>query len=197
MQSYICGRNCQIYYKGLGFHSDEQKPPYFIKMKRFFSVLALAFLFTCGWQQTSFAQANYATGLGIRIGGYENGLNIKYFLDSETALEGVLGFRPGVFNVTGFYEKHAVAFAEPSLNWYYGAGAHIGAISGDRYYKSYGKDRYYANDGILLGADGILGLEWQVTDLPISTALDLHPRLELARGPFLNLELALSVRYTF
>lgn len=143
------------------------------------------------------AQANYNTAIGLRLGGYENGISLKHFIASDTALEGILGFRPGVFVVTGFYEKHATAFAEPSLTWFYGAGAHIGGISENRYYRAYGKDRYYGDNGILIGADAILGLEWQVPELPISTSLDLHPRLEVSRGPFLDLEAALTIRYTF
>jgi hypothetical protein len=158
-------------------------------------VLALGFVF--GLTINASAQANYNTAVGLRIGGYENGITLKHFINSDTALEGIIGFRPGVFVVTGLYEKHAVAFAEPSLTWFYGAGAHIGGISENRYYRAYGKDRYYDNSGILLGADGILGLEWQIPELPVSTSLDLHPRIELARGPFLDLEAALTIRYTF
>ncbi len=150
-----------------------------------------------GLNMSASAQANYNTAVGLRLGGYENGLSLKHFIASDTALEGILGFRPGVFVVTGFYEKHATAFAEPSLTWFYGAGAHIGGISEDRYYKAYGRNRYYGDGGILLGADGILGLEWQVPDIPVSISADLHPRLELARGPYLDLEAALTFRYTF
>lgn len=166
-------------------------------MKKKLLKLVLAAAFMLSVNLTVCAQANYNTGVGIRLGGYENGLTLKHFFDSETAIEGVIGFRPGVFVVTGLYEKHAIAFAEPSLTWYYGAGAHIGGISGDRYYRGYGRDRYYTDNGMLLGADGILGLEWQVPEIPISLGFDLHPRVELARGPFLNLEAALSIRYTF
>ncbi|MFC5283794.1 hypothetical protein [Pedobacter alpinus] len=143
------------------------------------------------------AQANYTTGAGVRIGGYENGLTLKHFINPSTALEGVIGFRRGAFVVTGFYEKHAVAFAEPSLNWFYGAGAHIGGINGNSYYRGYGNDKYYVESGLILGADGIAGLEWTVPEIPLAVSIDLHPRLELARGPFLNMEFALSVRYTF
>lgn len=166
-------------------------------MKKSFLNFTVAILLVFGLVNNATAQANYNTAIGARLGGYENGISLKHFIASDTALEGIIGFRPGVFVVTGLYEKQAIAFAEPSLNWYYGAGAHIGGISGNRVYKSYGNDRYYGDSGILIGADGILGLEWQVPELPISTSLDLHPRLELARGPFLDLEAALTIRYTF
>jgi hypothetical protein len=146
---------------------------------------------------TASAQSNYKTGIGIRGGGYENGLTIKHFTNSSTAIEGIIGFRPGVVVITGLYEKHAVAFSEPSVNWYYGAGAHIGSINGGRYYRGYGQDRYYNDSVLLLGADGILGLEWKIPQIPFALSVDLHPRLELARGPFLDLEAAATLRYTF
>lgn len=146
----------------------------------------------------TFAQANYKTGIGIRGGGYENGLTVKHFTNSNTAIEGILGFRPGVFVVTGLYEKHATAFAEPSLNWYYGAGAHIGGINAGTYYRRYAGDRYYyVDNGLLLGADGIVGLEWKIPEIPFALSFDLHPRLELIHGPFLDLEPAASLRFTF
>jgi hypothetical protein len=44
---------------------------------------------------TASAQSNYKTGIGIRGGGYENGLTIKHFTNSSTAIEGIIGFRPG------------------------------------------------------------------------------------------------------
>ena len=159
--------------------------------------LAVALVAILGLNTNVFAQVNYTNGAGIRLGGYENGLTLKHFTDSETAIEGIIGFRPGVFVVTGLYEKHQIAFAEPSLNFFYGAGAHIGGISRDRYYRGYGRERYYGDSGILLGLDGIAGLEWQIPELPLAASVDLHPRLELAKGPFLDLEAAISIRYTF
>lgn len=143
------------------------------------------------------AQANYKTGVGIRGEGNEQGLTIKHFTSSSTAIEGILSFRPGVVIVTGLYEKHAVAFSEPSLNWFYGAGAHIGAIDEGRFYRSYGRDRFYDDNELLIGADGILGLEWKIPEIPFALSIDLHPRLEFARGPYLGIEPAASLRFTF
>lgn len=159
-------------------------------------VLGACFITMCLVKNAN-AQSNYNTGAGVRLGGYENGLTLKHFISSNTALEGIVGFRPGAFVVTGLYEKHETAFAEPSLNWFYGFGAHIGGIDGNRTYRGYGNDKYYVDSGLILGADGIAGLEWTVTEIPLALSLDLHPRLELARGPFLNLEFAFTARYTF
>jgi len=42
-----------------------------------------------------------------------------------------VAFRWGGYNLTGLYEIHTNAFDEPQLNFYYGAGGHIGAWDGD------------------------------------------------------------------
>ncbi|MRX47179.1 hypothetical protein [Pedobacter puniceum] len=164
-------------------------------MKQKLLLLSLSLLFL------TFSKVNaqgYNTGIGFRAGGFENGLTIKHFVKSDAAIEGILGFRPGVFVVTGLYEKHATAFSEPSLKWYYGIGAHIGGIDdGRRYRRYFGDDDEIYDNGLLLGADAILGLEWKMPEIPFTLGVDLHPRLELARGPFLDIEPGFTLRFVF
>lgn len=167
-------------------------------MKKAIFILSFAMVVVVFSSSKSSAQANYSTGVGIRGGGYENGLTIKHFTNSNTALEGIIGFRPGVFVVTGLYEKHVVAFNEPSVNWFYGAGAHIGGIDNGRYYRGYLRnDKYPENNGLLLGADAILGLEWKIPEIPFAISVDVHPRLELAKGPYFDIEPAATLRFLF
>lgn len=167
-------------------------------MKKSILLFSAVCLFILGSNTKTFAQQSNQTEIGIRFGGYENGLDLKYFTNSSTALEGILGFRPGVVVLTGLYEKQQMAFSEPSLSWYYGVGAHIGGVGRDVYYDRYtGNKYYYANNGLLLGADAILGLEWKIPNIPFSLSGDLHPRLELARGPYLDLEPGISIRFVF
>src|SRR5690606_15712751 len=149
----------------------------------------LSFLFF----STAKAQ-DYDMGIGLRFGGYENGITAKYFADDVTAYEGILGFRPGVVVLTGLYQKHAPAFDVQVLKWYFGLGAHIGGISGDRYRRYTGEDKTYSS-GLLLGADAVIGLEWLIPTAPLSLGADLRPRLELGKGPFIDLEPAISIRY--
>jgi hypothetical protein len=180
-------RNSKIYIKMNCTTSQKQKQNLVI------TFLASAIIFFCCTAQAQ----TYNTGIGIRLGGFEQGLTVKHFTNSKTAIEGILGIRPGVFVLTGLYEKHAKAFDESSLKWFYGIGAHIGSIGKNNYYKRFGSDRYYTESGILLGADAILGLEWDIPELPISLTADLHPRLELVNGAFIDMAPALSIRYTF
>ncbi|MDB5126060.1 hypothetical protein [Mucilaginibacter sp.] len=140
---------------------------------------------------------DYKTAVGLKFGGYENGPSIKYFMNENTALEGILGIRNHGLVVTGLYEIHQPAFNTPKLKFYYGFGAHVGAV-GSGVYKRFGSDDNYYNDShILLGADAVLGLEYKLPDAPIALSLDLNPRLELATGPFFDLAPGLGIKYTF
>ena len=89
------------------------------------------------------------------------------------------------------------AFNVPELKFYYGAGVHIGAIGSGVYQKYGGNDEVYNSGHILLGIDGVIGLEYIIPKSPIAVSLDLNPRVELATGPFLDLAPGLGIKYTF
>ncbi len=164
-----------------------------------FAMAAFAILFTRqAMAQTSGQTAtSYPYALGLKFGGYENGISGKYFMQSDVALEGILGFRKHGLVVTGLWEKHQTAFNVPELKFYYGGGAHIGAV-GSGYYKRFnGDEDYYDSSSILLGADGVLGLEYIIPNAPIAVSLDLNPRVELARGTFFDIAPGLGLKYTF
>lgn len=158
--------------------------------------LFLAVLFSVLFLSNVKAQ-DYTAGIGLRFGGYENGITGKYFVDESTAYEGILAFRSGGVVLTGFYEKHAPLLEVEDLKWYFGLGAHIGGINGERYRRYTGNDDKVYNSGLLIGADAVIGLEWLIPNAPLSLGADLHPRLELAKGPFLDLEPAITIRYIF
>ncbi|MEO7214778.1 hypothetical protein [Mucilaginibacter sp.] len=139
---------------------------------------------------------DYKTAAGVKFGGYENGFSVKHFLDERTALEGIVGIRSHGAVLTGLYELHQPAFNTAGLKFYYGFGAHLGSI-GKGNYRTFGNDQYYDSNHILLGADGVLGLEYKIADAPIAVSLDLNPRLELATGPFFDLAPGLGLKYTF
>jgi hypothetical protein len=160
------------------------------------TLLFIATAFFMLLQQSTKAQQLYKAAVGLKFGGYENGISGKYFLNEGTALEGILGIRSHGLVITGLYEIHQTAFNLPDLKFYYGGGAHVGAV-GDGYYKRYGGNDEYYKSGILLGADGVLGLEYVIPDSPIGISIDLNPRVELARGPFFDLAPGLGLKYTF
>jgi hypothetical protein len=138
---------------------------------------------------------DYKWAAGLKFGGYESGVSGKYFLKSNVALEGVLGFRNQGVVLTGLYEIHQPAFKVDKLKFYYGFGAHFGSV-GRQEYLFFGDSRY-RDASLLIGADAVLGLEYVIPKSPIAVSLDLNPRLELVRRPFFDLAPGLGVKYTF
>ncbi|WP_045688946.1 hypothetical protein, partial [Hymenobacter sp. AT01-02] len=125
--------------------------------------------------------SGYTTGIGLRGGGWSSGLTVKHFLSGKNnvAFEGLLtreyAARGG--RVTLLLEKHLPVSDFKGLQFYYGAGAHIGSYQGRYYFEDVrfrrGKkysfyNRYWYDDTnyIVGGADLILGLEYKMEDLP-------------------------------
>lgn len=167
-----------------------------------YSIILIAFLLfgTVAHAQSNNASADatsYNFAAGLKFGGYENGISGKYFMTSDIALEGVLGFRNNGLVVTGLYEINMEAFNVPELKFYYGFGGHIGAIGSGTYQRFGGTNQVYRNNQILLGGDGVIGLEYMIPQSPIAVSLDLNPRIELATGPFFDIAPGLGVKYFF
>jgi len=162
-------------------------------------LIAFLFISTRSDAQSATASTtqNYTFSAGLKFGGYENGISGKYFIADNTALEGVLGFRNSGVVITGLYELNQEAFNVPALKFYYGFGGHIGAIGSGDYRRFGGGNEVYANNQILLGADGVIGLEYILPNSPIAVSLDLNPRIELATGPFFDIAPGLGVKYFF
>lgn len=152
-------------------------------MKRLF--ILLLFLTVCLSGQSQ----DYKTGIGVR-GTYDFGITGKHFLKESTAIEGILHGGQWGFRITGLYELHAPAFDVDRLYWYYGGGAHIGQI-GDNHPLM--ENEYGA---LLLGVDGIIGLEYDIEEIPITISADWKPTLSLT-GYGSGLWGGLSFRYTF
>ncbi len=140
---------------------------------------------------------NYQFAAGLKFGGYENGISGKYFMNGTTSLEGILGFRSHGLVVTGLYEINQKVFNTEGFRFYYGFGAHIGAVGAGVYKRFNGDNQQYNSNQILLGADGVLGLEYVIPQSPIAISLDLNPRIELATGPFFDVAPGLGLKYTF
>lgn len=134
---------------------------------------------------------DYKTAIGVR-GTFVSGITVKHFIKEETALEGILSFGRWGMNITGLYEKHATAFDVEGLYWYYGAGAHLGNWNDD--YPQLEENGEF----VVIGIDGIVGLEYSIQEIPISFSVDYKPQLNLTGYPgFWGYGGALSIRYTF
>ncbi len=146
------------------------------------SILFLSFL------NLSKAQ-DYENAIGFRAG-LSNGITFKHFITTNDAAEGILSTRWGGFNLTGLFERHTTAFDTDGLYFFYGGGAHLGSFNNSWFLDN--------SSHIVIGIDGILGLEYVLPDLPLNASLDWKPGFNLiGYTGFWGDELALSVRYTF
>ncbi len=142
---------------------------------------------------TSAAQ-QYDKAIGIR-GGLFNGVTYKQALSSSTYLEGIASFRWNGFMVTGLYEiTKPIDSNAPGLDWYYGFGAHVG------FYDAADNGPWDEGDfdGPMIGADGIIGMEYTFSEVPVNLSLDWKPAINLfGYDGFWSDNVALSIRYTF
>ncbi len=140
-------------------------------MKRLFTIMLVLVALTLGAQAQS-----YKSAIGLR-GGEPSGINFKTFLGSGTAIDLVAG--TGYFghnlNVSAFYEWQKPTDWAPGIDWFIGPGAHIGIWTGDY------SDDY--NSNLIVGLDGIIGLEYTFDDIPLNLSVGIGPAFHLMGGP--------------
>lgn len=140
------------------------------------------------------AQSTYKNAIGGRFGA-ANGLTFKTFLNREAALDFILNFQShkeySDFRLTGLYELHKAFPDAAGLRYYYGAGATLGSRNYDaRYDKS--------DNRLLLGIDGVLGLDYKFDELPLNVSFDWKPEIVLTDETRFDASgVGLSIRFTF
>lgn len=122
----------------------------------------------------------YKLGLGVRLSSSQaivnNALSVKYFINENAALEGLIGFDP--VSIGLLYEFHRPLGA-PGLQWFFGGGGFVSF-----------------NDTEVVGAMGIVGLDYKFQKLPINLSVDWKPELILVKDVgFEPAAIGLSVRF--
>lgn len=152
-------------------------------------VLLTALFITAGVakaQDETPASSDYVNAVGIKF--YPTGVTFKHFISSGKALEGIGYFFNYGARVTGLYEIHKDIPSLEGLKWYIGPGAHVGF-----YNSKYG-------GGSALGVDGVIGLDYKVSSIPVNLSLDWQPSIEFGSGfnnGFNGSWGGLAIRYTF
>jgi hypothetical protein len=148
----------------------------------------------------SFAQVNgpdYTTAIGLKF--YPGAITVKHFVKENAAIEGLAYFWNGT-RFTGLYEFHGPINGVEGLKWYAGPGAHIGFWS-NRWRRSYGEYyRAYPYHSVYIGLDGVLGLDYKISNAPLSLSIDWQPSFNFGNGPdnygFYSGFGGLGIRYT-
>jgi hypothetical protein len=156
-------------------------------MKKVFLIMAITLI-----AGTMVKAQDYKTSLGLRAG-VPYGVTIKHFLNKTDALEGILAARYQGLVITGLWENEHWTGKYPGLNWYWGAGAHIGFW--DQGANPNVEPTY---TGAVFGVDGVIGLEYTFDDFPLNLSLDLLPTINLFGSTgWGGINGALSIRYVF
>ena len=149
-------------------------------------VLLLFVVFSCNSlmaQNRTTNSSEYKTAIGVKLwaGG---GVSLKTFISDRNALEFIGFFDRYGTRITGLYEIHGNLSSEGSLKWYVGPGAHVGLYKGIT----------------AVGFDGVVGIDYKFSNLPLNLALDWQPSFELGSGTrngFNGNWGGFAIRYTF
>ena len=123
-----------------------------------------------GMSLSSYAQ-EYESAIGARLGSPLS-LSYKKFVSESNAIElyGGLGFGTGFssFSANGAYLLHKPLDAADGLSWYYGAGAGIAFFT-------FRSTFLGSSGGATVNAQGYLGLDYKVSDIPLNLSIDIVP----------------------
>jgi hypothetical protein len=153
-------------------------------------IVALALIVLSSKADAQAMGTSYRTALGFKF--YPGAITIKHFTREDRALEGLGYFWHDGFRFTGLYEIHGDINGAPGLKWYVGPGAHVGFWNDDW------KRRYpNRNDGVAIGVDGVLGLDYKIKSAPINLSLDWQPSFNIIGYTYFSSWGGLAIRYTF
>ena len=152
------------------------------------------------WGNDASAQLTSQHAVGLRFGS-ASGLNYRYTLAENRALEGIMSVRSNssssTFRLVGLYEYHKELPLE-NFSWYYGFGGSIGNYT----YKSYtNKEGVHVpkNAELSLSIDGIIGVEYNLPTAPIALSLDIKPYFDFVQESTIRIfdPVGFSIRYKF
>lgn len=151
------------------------------------SLLASSAAFSQGYTSSG------GTSAGLRIGP-DAGITLKHHTGSA-ALEGILHLSDWFQGFTGLYHffHQPITPDVPGLDWYAAAGGHVWS-----YRTTFvNRPRWVpAGEGVGIGVDFALGMQYNFPSAPINLALDWKPALNLIGGTGLAFSsVGLSVRY--
>jgi hypothetical protein len=150
----------------------------------------ILFLVVLSASATELKAQNYKNALGIRLSSGDatvnNSVSFKHFLNDKAALEALITFDKKAA-IGGLYEIHTPIANTDGLQWFYGGGAYI----------SFDSDKNNPSRN-LLGAQGVVGLDYKFSGIPLNLSLDWKPELNIIDN--INFEpaaIGFSIRFTF
>jgi hypothetical protein len=134
---------------------------------------------------------NYTTAVGVKV--YPGAISVKHFKQKNKALEGLGYISSDGFRLTGLYEMYYPLGSTEGLQWFIGAGAHIGVWS-----EKWKLNNPTRESGGVMGVDGIIGIDYKVKGAPLNLSFDWQPSFNLIGYNYFESGWGgLAIRYTF
>lgn len=141
-----------------------------ITMKKYLFLSILIALLSLGGLQAQ----RYTTAIGLRAG-YGLGISYKSYIKPKVVFEGILSVRWRGMGLTGLVQRHRSIPGVPGMQWYYGGGVHAG------YWNDITTERplFSGQSSVILGLDGVIGIEYTFAEIPINVSLDWIPMVNI------------------
>jgi hypothetical protein len=137
-------------------------------MKKITLLFSMLFVLALSSQVKAQVQ-DYSKALGIRLG-YPFSVTFKTFINDAAAIEAYAGFAGytgyGYFNLGAMYQYHRAIEGVDGLAWFYGGGASL---------QFWSYDSGYDGGSLIIGINGVLGLDYKFPDAPINLSVDWTP----------------------
>ena len=165
-------------------------------MKRIHLLLLVTVSILFAAPVTTRAQITAPFAIGVRGCPDGGGLNLRYFINENFALEGQANYSGGTEGGSGVSKmgvvmaEYHVLLGDARFRLFFGAGAHYGTW--ERY-----KDQSKPEN--LFGLDVIGGVEYVFTSIPVGISIDAKPSFNYVSNitSFPNNTWGLSIRYYF
>lgn len=170
-------------------------------MKNFYLLILMSILFSSATKAQDFTRA-----IGIR-GGISSGFEYRAFYNDQISYRALLSTRHQGVQLTGLKEFHEFELFDFSreLVFVYGFGAHVGYEKWEAYnpYQTNNNGNYYYWENKaapVIGLDGLAGLEYYFSEVPLTIGLEAKPYFNLLGKNFFQLQpfdIAFTFRYIF
>lgn len=137
---------------------------------------------------------DYKTALGVRLSSsaamVNNSISFKQFISDKTAIEAYFSFGDPL--ALGAMLEFHKPLAPAGLTYYYGVGGYLGFV------KTTNTATNKTTTDPNIGAQGVIGLDYKFTNVPLNLSLDWKPELNIVND--INFEpaaIGLTARFTF
>lgn len=137
---------------------------------------------------------DYRSALGVRLSSsaamVNNSISFKQFISDKTAIEAYFSFGDPL--ALGAMLEFHKPLAPSGLRYYYGVGGYLGFV------KTTNTTTQKTTTDPNIGAQGVIGLDYKFTNVPLNLSLDWKPELNIVND--INFEpaaIGLTARFTF